>query len=96
MSFFRRALFLGVLALSFSSEHAQSAATQTTANLNLRAGPGMNHRVLRTIPAGSNVNILSCGTKWCYLSWAGHRGFSNGRYLRSHITIAVSPLNSLR
>ena len=75
---------------------AFASITTTTANLNLRAGPGMQHRVIVTIPAGSSVDIHSCGTTWCYLTWTRHSGFSNGRYLVSHVTVAVSPLNHFR
>ena len=93
-----RSLATGIAALAalfVVSQAADAAVTTTTANLNLRAGPGMNHRVRITIPAGSRVDIHSCGTAWCYLTWGPHSGFSNGRYLLSHVTVAVSPLNHI-
>jgi uncharacterized protein YraI len=91
-----RSLATGVAAVAailFVSQAADAAVTHTTANLNLRAGPGTHNRIIRTIPAGSLVDIHSCGTRWCYLSWGPHTGFSDGNFLRSHVTIAVSPLN---
>ena len=97
MSFYR-SIATGVAALATLlsvSQVAEASLTTTTANLNLRAGPGMNHRVLITIPAGSRVDIHSCDTTWCYLTWGPHSGFSNGRYLISHVTVAVSPLSHI-
>jgi len=85
-----------LVALFAVPQLAEAAVTTTTANLNLRRGPGTNHRVITTIPAGSRVDIHSCGKTWCYLSWAGHRGFSNGFFLINHVTVAVSPLHHLR
>jgi len=61
-----RSLATGIAALDalfVVSQAADAALVTTTANLNLRAGPGMNHRVRITIPAGSRVDIHSCGTR---------------------------------
>lgn len=74
-------------------EVANAAITTTTANVNLRRGPGTNHRVIVTIPAGSRVDIHSCGAQWCYLTWGRHTGFSNGRYLVNHVTVPVPALS---
>src|ERR1700730_898506 len=93
MSFVRSLAFAGTLALALAPVTAEAALTHPTHNLNLRAGPGVRNRVITTIPAGSLVDIISCGSEWCYMSWGGHRGFSNGRYLVSHVTVQVSPLN---
>ena len=82
-------------AMVMLSQAADAGVTTTTSNLNLRAGPGMHHRILVTIPAGSRVDIKSCGSRWCYLTWARHAGFSDGNFLLSHVTVRVSPLNHL-
>lgn len=74
---------------------ASAAVTTTTANLNLRAGPSTRHRIITTIPAGSRVNIHSCGHEWCQVTWTFHTGFANGRFLIKHVTVPVSPLNHI-
>lgn len=82
-----------LVAVSAIPTIANAAVTTTTANLNLRTGPGTNHRIITTIPAGSRIDIHSCGHTWCHVSWNWHTGFVNGRYLVKHVTIPVSPLN---
>ncbi|KGE14612.1 N-acetylmuramoyl-L-alanine amidase [Sphingobacterium deserti] len=37
---------------------------RTTARLNLRAGAGIGHRVIRTLPLGIEVNVLSISVGW--------------------------------
>jgi uncharacterized protein YraI len=56
----------------------------TTAALNLRSGPGTGYAVLRVMPAGASVNILSGPTNgaWYKVSYAGSTGYAHGDYLR--------------
>ncbi|HEY9212844.1 MAG TPA: SH3 domain-containing protein [Ancylobacter sp.] len=37
----------------------------TTANVNVRGGPGVSYGVLGSLPAGAPVNIVSCAGAWC-------------------------------
>src|ERR1035438_6927257 len=55
--------------------------TTTRTNLNLRTGPGLLYPVAFVIPAGSAVNVVSCGGTWCIVNWAGQTGYSDGGYL---------------
>ncbi|HLZ70564.1 MAG TPA: N-acetylmuramidase domain-containing protein [Dehalococcoidia bacterium] len=52
----------------------------TTAELNLRAGPGTIHPVLRTLPPGTSVGVLAERGEWLQVQACGtegyvHRGF---------------------
>ncbi|MBA5778561.1 SH3 domain-containing protein [Stappia sp. F7233] len=77
---------------------AQSLA-QTTAAVNLRAGPGTRYEVLTTVPAGASVSVYSCnsGYSWCDIDYAGQRGYVAGKYLTSNAQGAYygSPLPSV-
>ena len=91
MTLFSLSAFVGI-ALGLSSAPAIAAATHTTANLNLRAGPGKHHEVKAIIPAGAAIDIHSCGHTWCYVGWAGHIGYVHSDYLKHHVTVVVSPM----
>jgi uncharacterized protein YraI len=71
---------------------ADAAITHTTSNLNLRTGPSTAYPVQHVIPAGSSIDIHSCGAEWCSVFWGGVHGYVAGRYLISHVTVAVVPL----
>jgi uncharacterized protein YraI len=71
---------------------AEAAITRTTSHLNMRFGPGVNYRRIATIRPGRVVNVLSCPNSWCVVLWRGNKGWVNGRYLWSHVTEIVSPL----
>jgi uncharacterized protein YraI len=98
--------FIAALGLALSLTTAAAAATiiiptmaptltTTRTNLNLRTGPGLLYPVAFVIPAGSAVNIVSCGGTWCIVTWAGQTGYSDGSYLQSAVTVIVSPLLQL-
>jgi uncharacterized protein YraI len=91
MRVFRTPLLLGLAAAAIvlSQLPASAKEERTTSNLNLRTGPSRHYPVAAVIPAGSLVNILSCGTEWCHLSWAGKLGYSDARWLVQHVTVAV-------
>lgn len=56
----------------------------TTANVNMRAGPGTDYPVVVTLPNGAVVDVHGClsGWSWCDTSWRGNRGWVSGRYLQ--------------
>src|SRR6187455_746553 len=56
------------------SAAALAAPGETTGTVNLRSGPGTAYAVIGRIPAGAQVNIMSC-RRWCELSYAGEKGF---------------------
>ena len=93
MALFRlSALASSALALWLYSAPSDAAVTHTTANLNLRAGPSMSHKVKAIIPAGAAIDIRSCGHTWCDMGWAGHEGYVHSDYLAHHVTVVVAPL----
>jgi uncharacterized protein YraI len=86
------AFVVSALGLSLYSASSEAAVTHTSANLNLRAGPSMSHKVKAVIPAGAAIDIHSCGHTWCYMGWAGHEGYVHSDYLAHHVTVVVAPL----
>jgi uncharacterized protein YraI len=52
---------------------AQDAVT--TADVNMRAGPGTQFQRLATLPAGTGVDIASCTGAWCRVVYRGITGF---------------------
>ena len=60
-----------------------TAYVQTeSGSLNLREQPGSAYRVLRTIPRGSAVTVLSYGDPWCQVTYAGTEGYVMTSFLR--------------
>lgn len=55
----------------------------TTADVNMREGPGNRHRVIVVIPEGEPVYVHECPGRWCDVEWGRYRGFVYGRYLSS-------------
>jgi peptidoglycan/xylan/chitin deacetylase (PgdA/CDA1 family) len=64
----------------------------TTANLNLRSGPGTGYSILAVIPKGTTVSVESISGGWGKLTYAGKTGYSSMTYL----TLATAPTNDLR
>jgi uncharacterized protein YraI len=64
---------------------AAFAATpgSVSTDLNLRAGPGSNYRVVTTIPSGAPVVIDNCitGSSWCQVTFNGTTGYAFSTYL---------------
>jgi len=55
----------------------------TTANLNLRGGPGLNNPVLYVIPRGQSADILgrTGDLSWWKVSYSGLTGWVSGRFV---------------
>src|SRR5829696_3152994 len=62
---------------------ALAAPGVTTTSVNLRAGPGTNHPSIRTLPAGTAIDMGECedSGSWCAVTVDGRSGFVSGRYL---------------
>ena len=58
--------------------------------MNLRAAPRSSAKVLRTIPQYNAVTLLSEGTEWCQVTYAGETGFVMTRYLSASAPAPVS------
>lgn len=55
----------------------------TTANLNLRTGPGTSYAVILVIPKGAQVSVLDASGSWFRVSYAGKTGYASSSYLSS-------------
>ena len=55
---------------------------EVTSDLNMRAGPGTNHRVLMVMPRGATVDVRACQANWCEVSYANRTGFASQSFLR--------------
>jgi len=59
------------------------AIANTTADLNMRAGPGTEHRVIITVPRGGRVTVNGCTDSfdWCDVAFGSTQGWASGEYL---------------
>ena len=70
------------MALLLASCAAASARTaQIDSKLNLRQGPGAEHRVIVVMPAGANVTVGECRGDWCQVDYRGQRGYASSALL---------------
>jgi len=53
----------------------------TTANLNLRTGPGTGYTILAVMPKGSAVTVLSTSGGWSRVTYSGKTGYASASYL---------------
>lgn len=53
----------------------------TTANLNLRSGPGTGYSVLAVMPKGSAMTVLSTSGGWSKVTYSGKTGYASASYL---------------
>ena len=55
----------------------------TTANLNMRSGPGTSYSVILVIPKGAEVSVLDSSSTWFKVSYGGKTGYASSSYLTS-------------
>ena len=70
-------------------------AVQTTADLNLRTGPGTNYEVATTMPSGAEAMLEGClsAGDWCRVTYGGVSGWASSSYLTTSAdgrTVVVS------
>ena len=63
----------------------------TTANLNLRTGPGTGYPIILTIPKGATVSVIGYSGSWSKLTYNGKTGYSSSSYLTN---AAPPPVNT--
>jgi uncharacterized protein YgiM (DUF1202 family) len=82
------ALFVTMI---FPASAQVSQATTTTANLNMRAGPGTNYAIIRSIPRGTVVHVFGCVDRvtWCQLVFNGRQGFVSANHLSPRPTVTA-------
>lgn len=84
----RTALLIGLLSATLLAAPAQAASLGTaraSADLPVRAGPGIGYETIGTVPRGTNVRLEYCteNSSWCViLDRAGEpAGWVRGSYL---------------
>ncbi|WP_312654250.1 SH3 domain-containing protein [Proteiniclasticum sp.] len=68
----------------------------TTANLNLRSGPGTSYSILAVIPKGTKVNVISVSGNWAKVTYSGKQGYASISYLTkvtTNIMVTTANLN---
>ena len=61
---------------------ASNTATVTATTLNLRTGPSTSYTILRTMPQGATVDVVSGPSNgWYQVSYVGTTGWASGAYL---------------
>lgn len=84
MKLVRSALLGAFLSVMLFSAPAFALSGYTTADVNMRTGPGIRYARVTVIPARSLVNIREClpDLYWCRVYWRGFRGWVSRHYLR--------------
>jgi len=60
---------------------AAADRTMTAANVNLRAGAGVAHARITTLPRGTEVSVDECRAGWCRVETFDVSGWVSARYL---------------
>ncbi len=75
----KRITGLLLLLMIFTTGIAQK---YTTANVNLRKGPGTEYGIISSLPRGTYVTIDDdCDCQWIPVSYSGEIGYISGKYL---------------
>ena len=87
--------------LAFSGAAFAEVAVSATTDLNLRAGPGPQHKVIGTIGAGQSADLNGCldNSKWCTVVYDGVEGWVYSDYLTgdfdgNQVVLTQRPMNS--
>jgi uncharacterized protein YraI len=74
---------------------AAAVAGEVSSPVNVRSGPGTNWPVVATIPAGADLQVLSCSAgwrwRWCQVQAGDVKGYVNQSALgmsRGHVDVA--------
>lgn len=72
---------------------ADTAATAGT-DLNLRAGPGVQHEITGTIKGGDEVSVAGCieSANWCEVNYGDQHGWAYGDYLAAKVGEQFKPI----
>ena len=72
-------LILTITMLNISSTFAIEG--RTTANVNLRAGPGMNYHSQFIVKKDSKLKILRLADEWCEVEYNGNSGYVYRKFI---------------
>ncbi|HSR03095.1 MAG TPA: SH3 domain-containing protein [Proteiniclasticum sp.] len=80
---------------SYLKDSTASTETRyTTANLNMRTGPGTNYSVILVIPKASSVQVISSANGWAKLIYNGKTGYASTAYLSTSGSVTPSTSTS--
>ncbi|EUB99688.1 SH3 domain protein [Rhizobium sp. CF080] len=91
---------LAAVALCGTSEVSAATNGKTTANVNLRAGPGAQYPVVVALPQNAPIAVHGClaDRSWCDIGWGGNRGWVAASYIQGSydgqqtvLTPAIAP-----
>lgn len=94
---YKRLYFAFALGFAFlvSAGAANAASAFTTANVNLRTGPGTSYGRVATLAPGVRVDVLTCQSNWCRIGRQGIRGWVSANYLeyaRAQRPVLIQPI----
>lgn len=81
LSRFVRPLAAGLFLAASSAAGALAQDAVTTADLNVRAGPGTQYEIIDSLPEGAAVDTLTCSGSWCRVRGEGVEGWVSAAYL---------------
>lgn len=64
----------------------------TTANLNVRQGPGVGYALITNIPNGTTVKATKQSGTWIYVTYNGKSGYVSSSYLKQTTTAPSAPV----
>jgi len=65
----------------------------TTANLNMRTGPGTGYAIITVIPKGAQVSVSGYSGDWAEVSYSGKSGYAHSSYLKSVSDVRYTTAN---
>jgi len=83
--FIAGAAVLGAFVLPATANAQQAVTAYTSADLNLRDGPGTEFQVILAMPRGVQVQVSYCSNEdvWCFVQYGQNAGWASSRFLTS-------------
>lgn len=83
--FIAGAAVLGAFVLPATANAQQAVTAYTSADLNLRDGPGTEFQVILAMPRGAQVQVSYCSNEdvWCFVQYGQNAGWASSRFLTS-------------
>ena len=78
-----------------TAESVSSGVLRTTGTVNLRVGPSTDHQILRTLAAGTAVDVLGTLGEWSRVSFGESTGYIRSDLLSENAPISASQVELL-
>lgn len=76
-----RSLVIAVGMLIGLAVPTAASAAYATGDVHLRVGPGVQYRIITTVPRGAYVRVLSCVPGWCRAVFHSTVGWMSSSYI---------------